>query len=169
MRPISDSFIKLLEAIGAVSISERATAEKAHFQENATLPTERWCDNDAVVREDSLEDDDAFESGLDNESSILTAIWKVGKWVCDTSLAYFLQLRKIVRSVRSSPQRHQAWLSEVNLSLRSTEEALHGADEAFESTKPEVGLMLILDVKTRWSSTHQMLRKSLFRNWISLY
>lgn len=28
----------------------------------------------------------------------------------------------------------------------------------------EAGLMLILDVKTRWTSTHQMLRKSSFFN-----
>jgi hypothetical protein len=60
------------------------------------------------------------------------------------------QLRKIVMAVRSSPQRRQAWLNEVTVSLRRTENALK-----------QVALMLILDVKTRWSSTHQMLRESL--------
>ena len=60
------------------------------------------------------------------------------------------QLRKIVMAVRSSPQRRQAWLNEVTISLRRTENALK-----------QVALMLILDVRTRWSSTHQMLRELL--------
>ena len=36
-------FIKLLEAIGAILISEEAMAEKIHFQENVTLHTDRQC------------------------------------------------------------------------------------------------------------------------------
>ena len=62
---------------------------------------------------------------------------------------YLLQIRKIVRSVRSSPQRRAAWLREV----RNTYDKIAGG--------PETALMLILDVKTRWSSTHQMLRELL--------
>jgi hypothetical protein len=61
-----------------------------------------------------------------------------------------LQLRKIVRSVRSSPQRRKAWLAEVAVSIHKVENALSNA-----------ALMLILDVKTRRPSTHQMLRKFL--------
>ena len=56
------------------------------------------------------------------------------------------QLRTIIRFVRSSPQRREAWISEVERTKRNTEDN-------------SVALMLILDVKTRWSSTHQMLRK----------
>ncbi|KAJ7856937.1 hypothetical protein B0H14DRAFT_2578580 [Mycena olivaceomarginata] len=48
-----------------------------------------------------------------------------------------LQLRKIVRHVRSSPQWRRTW-------------------EGFGGR-----LILILDVNTRWSSTHQMLRRAL--------
>lgn len=59
----------------------------------------------------------------------------------------YTQLRKIIRAVRGSPQRRQAWLKEVTISL-----------EAAESALKVVALMLILDVKTRWYSTHQMLR-----------
>jgi len=40
------------------------------------------------------------------------------------------------------------WLAEVMISLKRAEQALQNT-----------ALMLILDVKTRWSSTHQMLRK----------
>ena len=58
------------------------------------------------------------------------------------------QLRKIIRAVRSSPQRRQAWLAEVTISLKRIEQALRNT-----------ALMLIPDVKTWWSSTHQMLRK----------
>jgi hypothetical protein len=52
-------------------------------------------------------------------------------------------------AVRSSPQRRAAWLNEVNISLRRAEDA----------PVKQVALMLILDVKTRWSSTHQMFRQ----------
>ena len=52
--------------------------------------------------------------------------------------------------MHSSAQRRQAWLSEVAISLRKMEDTL---------TQTMTALMLILDVKTRWSSTHQMLRK----------
>jgi hypothetical protein len=58
------------------------------------------------------------------------------------------QLRKIIRAVRSSPQQRQAWFAEVTLSLSQMEHALL-----------VTALILILDVKTRWSSTHQMLHK----------
>jgi hypothetical protein len=62
-----------------------------------------------------------------------------------------LQLRKIVRSVRSSPQRRQNWFVEV------------------ARTSPgKPALMLILDVKTRWSSTHQMLREFVLLNQTNL-
>ncbi|KAI0063037.1 hypothetical protein BV25DRAFT_1803098, partial [Artomyces pyxidatus] len=43
-------------------------------------------------------------------------------------------------------QRRSAWLNEVELSLRRE-----------EANQMEIAKMLILDVKTRWSSTHQML------------
>jgi hypothetical protein len=60
-----------------------------------------------------------------------------------------LQLRKIIRAIRSSPQRKQAW-------FRQLETSLQGRD----LPSSQQSLMLILDVKTRWSSTHQMLRAS---------
>jgi hypothetical protein len=73
----------------------------------------------------------------------------MGSHITSLTFAHVLyQLRKIVRAVRSSPQRRQAWIAEVTLSLRKMEEAVSKA-----------ALMLILDVKTRWSSTHQMLSK----------
>ena len=60
------------------------------------------------------------------------------------------QLRAIVKAIRVSPQRRQAWATEVKfVRALSPSEELQNARI----------LMLILDVKTRWSSTHQMLRK----------
>lgn len=58
------------------------------------------------------------------------------------------QLRTIVRAVRVSPQRRRSWFDIVEFSLRHASEKLE-----------EVAKILILDVTTRWSSTHQMLRK----------
>jgi hypothetical protein len=56
------------------------------------------------------------------------------------------KLRKIVKHVRSSPQRREKWKKEIKDLNKSW-----GTDDSV--------LMLILDVKTRWSSTHQMLSK----------
>jgi hypothetical protein len=63
-------------------------------------------------------------------------------------LVILLQIRKIVRSIRSSPQKRQKWIDEI----RSFNATLH------TGISPLKELMLILDVKTRWSSTHSMLR-----------
>ncbi|KAF5372594.1 hypothetical protein D9758_005206 [Tetrapyrgos nigripes] len=68
-------------------------------------------------------------------------------------------LRKIVRHVRSSPQHRKAWLKEVEISLSSG-----------TSNKQETALMLILDVRMCWSSTHQMLRRALqYKSMINSY
>lgn len=60
-----------------------------------------------------------------------------------------MQLRKIVKAVRSSPQRRQNWAREIQL-----------INHSGISDDCSAELMLILDVRTRWSSTHQMLRSS---------
>lgn len=65
----------------------------------------------------------------------------------DSTLIDF-QLRRIIRAVRSSPQRRQAWFRQVASSIQER-----------NAETDEIALMLILDVKTRWSSTHEMLRK----------
>jgi hypothetical protein len=62
------------------------------------------------------------------------------------------QLRNIIRAVRSSPQRREAWLEEAD--------TLHKTAAAFNVDLGRTATMLILDVQTRWSSTHQMLRKA---------
>ncbi|KAF5347685.1 hypothetical protein D9758_014867 [Tetrapyrgos nigripes] len=69
-------------------------------------------------------------------------------------------LRKIVRHVRSSPQRRAAWLRQI--------------DEIYSEDNQEIRtyklLMLILDVVTRWGSTHQMMRRAYqFRDAIDSY
>ncbi|KAL4258202.1 hypothetical protein AB1N83_010425 [Pleurotus pulmonarius] len=57
-------------------------------------------------------------------------------------------LDRIVRAVCVSPQQRQSWLKDVAESLAQTDSSA-------------VALMLILDVQTRWTSTHQMLRRAL--------
>ena len=54
--------------------------------------------------------------------------------------------------MRSSPQRREAWLEEANAFLQK-------AAKAVDVDLGHAATMLILDVKTRWSSTHQMLRE----------
>ena len=58
------------------------------------------------------------------------------------------QLRRIVKHVRGSPQRRRTWEVTVRVSLDQLDKDLS-----------EAQLMLILDVRTRWTSTHQMLRE----------
>ena len=62
-----------------------------------------------------------------------------------------VQLCKIIWSVHSSPQRRQNWFIEVS---------------RMNARKP--ALMLILDVKTCWLSTHQMLHKFLISLFIKM-
>ncbi|KAJ6573645.1 hypothetical protein B0H10DRAFT_2348564 [Mycena sp. CBHHK59/15] len=57
------------------------------------------------------------------------------------------KLRNIVKVIRGSPQCRQEWIREVQISPTFMDNELR-----------RIALMLILDVKTRWSSTHQMLK-----------
>ncbi|KAJ7830787.1 hypothetical protein B0H14DRAFT_2593081 [Mycena olivaceomarginata] len=72
-------------------------------------------------------------------------------------LAAVRKLRRIVRAVRSSPQRRTAWKDEVKMSYKDRE------------ARKLTGYMLILDVKTRWSSTHQMLRACTYFLWLEAF
>ena len=85
--------------------------------------------------------------GSQVEQDVSTAVGKVRYFRLSILLTeYVNQLRAIVRAIRSSPQRRQAWPAEVKF-VRAT------------APSDDIRiLMLILDVKTRWSSTHQMLR-----------
>ncbi|KAF7346964.1 Transposase-like protein [Mycena venus] len=109
------SALKLLEAIGALTKEEKRAAK-------SRSPTSAYQDSatEPLGRDVDGDIEDLAES---------RAVFK---------------LRKIVRHVRSSPQRRRKWEADV----------LRGS----EGSKP---LILILDVKTRWSSTHQMLRRAL--------
>ena len=131
-------------------------SRRGNYQDSITAPINHASDDDAVARDDEDEQDDlSFE--VDPTSVILSAVEKVL-----ASISVFLdiniitQLRKIIRAVRSSPQRKQSWIYQVAASQRYKPD-----DEPHQ--RP---LVLILDVKTRWSSTHQMMRK--FPNFMSL-
>ncbi|KAG1777342.1 hypothetical protein EV702DRAFT_970071, partial [Suillus placidus] len=114
----------MLEGIGAIKAS-KTTKNHDAYQDCVTAPLTQEHNNDVAGQEDQPED--KSESG-ENLHQVLLA------------------LRKIVHAVCSNPQRRQAWLREVNLSMK------------LDDTLPQTALMLILNVKTRWSSTHQMLR-----------
>ncbi|KAF9064693.1 hypothetical protein BDP27DRAFT_1230053, partial [Rhodocollybia butyracea] len=116
--------LKLLEAIGAVEKDSKKSTEP--YQDAVTsVPGDADLDA-AAAAVDDLENDDPKLAGC---SGIKASVYK---------------LRKIVRSVRSSPQRRQHWY-----------QIIMPTDEI------NVGIhMLILDVKTRWSSTHQLIDSS---------
>lgn len=99
------------------------------------------------MRDDVSEDEEDVR--LEDTQTVISAIGKVSVSISHCiNILINNQLRKIIRAVRSSPQRRKAWLNEVKLSHQK-------ADNASE----DIALMLILDVKTRWSSTQKMMSK----------
>jgi hypothetical protein len=128
--------------------------KKDVYQDSVTAPLSRDNDDDAGGDTEGLEDNIGTAEAL---GEVLTAIPKVCFWghsfESELIISCMFQLRKIIRAVRSSPQRREAWLEEANAFLQKTAVALN-IDLGRAAT------MLILDVKTRWSSTHQMLRNA---------
>jgi hypothetical protein len=73
------------------------------------------------------------------------------------------QLRTIIKAVRGSPQQRQYWFAELHAIQESSQDVrssqtlpdpFHGDDVQEESRRSKI---LLLDVRTRWSSTHIML------------
>ncbi|KAF5317589.1 hypothetical protein D9758_018466 [Tetrapyrgos nigripes] len=133
----------LLEGIGAISskTSQKLSTRTGNYQDNFTIIQDKTEDDDEAGEFD--EADDALEDL--QRDGITPAVAK---------------LRKIVRHVRSSPQRRAAWLRQI--------------DEIYSEDNQEIRtyklLMLILDVVTRWGSTHQMMRRAYqFRDAIDSY
>ncbi|KAF8892403.1 hypothetical protein CPB85DRAFT_1440832 [Mucidula mucida] len=136
--------IKLLESIGAITKSQKKKAESkaGAYQETTSLPVDHMYDEKAVLREDEVIDNVNNETESDNPSQ--------------------LSLRKIVLAVCSSPQRWKLWLQQAFNWLCSKSSG--GATAAANA------LMLILNVCTHWSSTHQMLWRALnYRGAINLF
>ncbi|KAJ7507999.1 hypothetical protein B0H11DRAFT_2217997 [Mycena galericulata] len=123
-----------MHPILAISESARKKSEgkSASYQDSVTASLAREDDDDGEEDEDEDEDQEG-DSGQGGRK-----------------LQSIKKLRSIIRSIRSSPQRRQAWLEDVKAS--------HSFKAGRLGKQP---LMLILDVKTRWSSTHQMLRRAI--------
>ncbi|CAA7268097.1 unnamed protein product [Cyclocybe aegerita] len=122
--------LKLLESVGALTKEEaaRANSQSSPYQDAATEDISSSQDDLAVDHED--EPEDWTEDVTPNSGVIGRAVFK---------------LRKIVHFVWSSPQQRQKFRQEVLKSMNKGE------------TLPGIATMLILDVRTQWSSTHQML------------
>ncbi|KAJ3004761.1 hypothetical protein NUW54_g4661 [Trametes sanguinea] len=132
------SAIELLATLGIIKKSDanQAASSRSNYQDSVTAPTDREYDNLAGAQGESESDIAADAMSSDPHHNMLDA------------------LRKVIRAVRASPQRRQAWLAEVKRSLATSTTTPATSDH-------EAPLMLILDVPTRWSSTHQMLRRAL--------
>jgi hypothetical protein len=141
-----------LKGIGIVKDDRKET-----YQDSVTAPLSWEHDDDAGGDVDGLEEDiAAAEAPL---GQVLAAIPKMdfifGLHVLDLELicASLFQLRNIIQAVHSSPQWQEAWLEEANAFLQKTAIALSVVLGC-------AATMLILDIKTQWSSTHQMLCKA---------
>jgi hypothetical protein len=121
-------------------------ARSGNYQDSVTAPVDRVFDDGAAMVDEENEDfEETISMPLDPSETIISAVDKV----CIRALSFHLTvLLTSVRAIRSSPQRRQSWLREVKISLNR--------EEPGNNERP---LMLILDVRTRWSSTHQMMRE----------
>ena len=119
------------------------------YQESVTALLDRAFDKD----DDGIdENDESNKENKDPAATVKSSIEKVSKSSCFVKIMIAhvqTQLRKVIQAVRSSPQHRQAWYTEVKMTLLN-----------LDTSTIKIALMLILDVKTRWSSTHQMLRES---------
>ncbi|KAF8812635.1 hypothetical protein BYT27DRAFT_7086732, partial [Phlegmacium glaucopus] len=121
------SSLFLLEGIGIMSKSDAAQASvNLNYQDDVNANLDREHDLNATVPDDEVADEDV---AIEVADRVKVAVQK---------------LRKIVRSVRSTPQRRESWAREIQTINAQNSISLPN-------------LILILDVKTRWSSTHQML------------
>ncbi|KAJ8495678.1 hypothetical protein ONZ45_g12768 [Pleurotus djamor] len=130
--------LRLLEGIGALTPSDRtrAAGQEGQYQ--------------SIVTGD--DDDDEMDMGdEDDDDEVPELVEAIDPNTLDLDKISLLvsRLRKIIHSVRSSPQRRGSWLEDVSNALRAK-------TLKTQSNNP---LMLVLDSKTRWSSTHYMLRR----------
>jgi len=72
----------------------------------------------------------------------------------DDVLPTIERLQKIIKAVCSSSQHRQAWMHEIKFMRVDGDTLSHNPSMSQQS------LMLILDVRMQWASTHQMLCKS---------
>ncbi|KAF8237820.1 hypothetical protein L208DRAFT_1245739, partial [Tricholoma matsutake] len=120
---------QLLEGIGIMSKSDAMQASSNVNYQDNV--------NVGLDREHDL-DATATEDEVDNKV--------IGTEPTDLVKAAVQKLQRIVCSVRSTPQRRESWAQQIQ-----TTNSQNGTSQP--------NLILILDVKTCWSSTHQMLCK----------
>ncbi|KAG5649578.1 hypothetical protein H0H81_003024 [Sphagnurus paluster] len=122
--------MKQLEGIGVITKEERKKASGQSSNYQEAVTVPLTHDYD----EDAIGNDDKLLKEIDIELS--------GRAVNE--------LQSIVCAVRVSPQHQKAWKSNVGVYIQMDQP---------KTTLQQTVLMLILNVKTWWSSTHQMLHK----------
>jgi len=135
----------------------KSAAKKAssslNYQDDINSNLNREHDIDATAEDEENDDKDDEENSIEAASRVKEAVLKVifrlmARFI-NFLLSVLFKLQKIIRSVHSTPQRRESWARQIQ-----TTNAQNGTSQP--------NLMLILNVKTRWSSTHQMLRKTSF-------
>ena len=111
---------------------KKAALHSGNYQDNVTTPLSYEYNYDATT-DDEI---DKKTVELDNVLPTIERLWK------------------IIKAVHSSPQHCQAWMSETKFTWVDGDALSHDPSTSQQS------LMLILDMRTQWASTHQMLRKS---------
>lgn len=125
-----------------MSTNDMQTAKNANYHK-LVLASPFESDDNAAAQNDA---NDVSGNTLNPVEKVCVYLFFM--FIVKLILGFFLKLRRIVKTVRSSPQCRKLWLDEVSLSRR---------DEA--GKLEELSKMLILDVRTCWTSTHQMLCK----------
>ena len=134
-----------------VEIHSKKASSSLNYQDDVNSSLDRNHDIDATAEdEDEGNEGEDDESGIEVANQVKDAVLKVGHdfmwFFVDLFLCMLFKLRKIVRLVCWT-QHCKSWARQIQIA-----NAQNGTLQAT--------LMLILDVITCWSSTHQMLHKS---------
>ncbi|KAJ3508846.1 hypothetical protein NMY22_g16486 [Coprinellus aureogranulatus] len=151
--------LELLQGIGAITSEELDAALHSGLQYQddvfASLPRRNGDGAGGEGEEDAGDGEGSGDTTfVDDESDDDPKSSKTLNWMD--------KLRRIIKYARSSPQRREAWLKEATILVDELKRAkLEG---------PARALMLILDVRTRWSSTYSMLSRALsFRTAVTYF
>ncbi|KAJ2928008.1 hypothetical protein H1R20_g9078, partial [Candolleomyces eurysporus] len=141
--------LQLLEGIGAIDPTELRTASP--YQQDVAASLFADASDENLEGGDISSDLDSDET-VSMDSSAMVEAPEAGP-DSTTKLTWIEKVRRIVKAVRSSPQQRAAWIEEAAAMIRR--------QVASDPDAPKTALMLILDVRTRWSSTYQMLCRAI--------
>ena len=120
-------------------------SQSGNYQDSVTAPLSHAFDDEAVGK-DNEDEQDEVRLELDPSSTVLSAVEKACSFnpkLCDMLMLFSIASKNFP----------------CDMSKPSTQAELANSAICITGNGPQQPLVLILDVKTRWSSTHQMMHE----------